>query len=456
MLVDTLIEGINVLKLIGEDSKQQEGKQKLLVVADLPNRGRGYIANKDIPAGTLIHVAQPLSTAVSQEWLPETCIGCFDFTYPKRMKIKLLSSTEDTLSLLHWWQQQLPLKKKQYNNKSTLIPLRHGAFCTDQCKQHYLSTCTKEEWYTWLTCMYRLEHYQPQDTLLSQPTLSSGNMNDFTQEDAYDITDDQQLRIYLNKVWSLATVQPYLVTNDIDDDDLTMCRFMASCLVKRKTELITNSTSAPGFEAIWEMQDNELAYFRHTYYQQSLSLSTVLWLRNWQNDLPDAIKQTIQLYLHFMTAMTSPIKLSSKGVNQDIPVVLGKNEMTPSLFRAIYYREMANSFGLWEQQSISKDASVVTDDLELLGFGIYPSAVYFNHSCDANAIKLRHGRQMQFYTKQAISQGEEVCISYGDVDASLLERQQRLLDHYYFLCSCPRCVMEQQELGNDNSNTIKQ
>ncbi|CAO3593910.1 unnamed protein product [Absidia cylindrospora] len=457
----------------------------LLKVMDLPNRGRGYVATQDIEAGTLIHVSKPLAMVVNQEWMPETCMGCFDFSYPKRMKTKALATTEETQALLQWWrqqqQQQQPVSKKKKknnnNNTSTVGPLCHVAFCTDQCKQDYLSTCANDEWCTWLTCMYRLENYNPQQLQNSSSSTSNNKANDDLDDPATILHDDIALRIYLDKVWDLA-LGFHDTDDDFDDADRTMCKFIASCLVKHKM-----AATKDEFDALWTMQDNELGHFRHFYQQQqqqqhqdeqdritlspstssetattttsslSSSISTApssiissplnkISTSSSKQSIPAPIQQTMQLYRHFISAMTQPMTFGTVTIP---PTTMFDLDLTSDFFRGIYYREMANSFGLWEQQQPSMAmGDTVTDDLELLGFGIYPSAVYFNHSCQANVIKLRHESRMHFYTREQVRQGDEVCISYGNVDAPLIERQQRLLDHYYFTCACTRCRVEQQ------------
>ncbi|KAI8339481.1 hypothetical protein BC941DRAFT_420607 [Chlamydoabsidia padenii] len=399
-MLDTLTEDLNTLKLIGNN----DNLTPLLQVQDLPMKGRGYVATQDLAAGTLIHISKPLATVISEEWRPETCLGCFDFSYPKRMKIKALMDQEELQHLVQWWGQQQsvkPKKKKQVSMTRNLLgPM---AFCTNQCKQTYLDKMEHEEWYIWLTCMYRLEHYQTTATTAATTSIMG---------DPEAILDnDQELRMYLDKLWDQASTT--YIADELDDSDKTMCQFIVSCLVKHKL-------AESDFDELWNMQDNELAHFRHFYYKQ-------------QSTIPEPIQHAMRLYQHIISAMTN---------DSSIPVVLGPHDLTHGLFRAIYYREMANSFGLWEQQK--NGTANVTDDLELLGFGIYPSAVYFNHSCCANATKIRRGRQMHFYTNQAITRGEEVCISYGDVDAPLDERRQRLLDHYYFVCACTRCRSEEQ------------
>ncbi|KAG0278750.1 hypothetical protein BGZ95_003245 [Linnemannia exigua] len=121
--------------------------------------------------------------------------------------------------------------------------------------------------------------------------------------------------------------------------------------------------------------------------------------------------------------------------------------ITSTLFRTILYREVANSFGI-------RDASD-----ELLGFAVFPRACFFNHSCRPNILKKRRqglgggvaghksarARQMEYWSTRLIQEGEECCISYGDILAGVEERRARLEDMYFFLCSCPRCLEETRE-----------
>ncbi|KAG0197251.1 hypothetical protein BGX28_009249 [Mortierella sp. GBA30] len=111
-----------------------------------------------------------------------------------------------------------------------------------------------------------------------------------------------------------------------------------------------------------------------------------------------------------------------------------------TLFRTILYREVANSFGI-------RDASD-----ELLGFAVFPRASFFNHSCRPNIQKKRRqgekARQMEYWSTGVIQAGEECCINYGDISSGLEERQERLEDMYFFRCSCPRCLEEEEVIRN--------
>lgn len=97
-------------------------------------------------------------------------------------------------------------------------------------------------------------------------------------------------------------------------------------------------------------------------------------------------------------------------------------------------RHLCNSFGIWELP--------ITPDSENLGSAMYPSASYFNHSCDPNVAKVRQGRTMIFVTAREVQAGEELCISYGHTERGLDERRQVLQDWWGFVCNCTRCIRE--------------
>lgn len=85
------------------------------------------------------------------------------------------------------------------------------------------------------------------------------------------------------------------------------------------------------------------------------------------------------------------------------------------------------------------------DSEEYMGYGVYPSASYFNHSCDANIHKKRTGRSWTFHAAQDIQPGDELCITYlgGDEkDLDLPARRGRLEEVWGFVCHCARCKKE--------------
>ncbi|KAI3393447.1 hypothetical protein diail_4243 [Diaporthe ilicicola] len=95
-------------------------------------------------------------------------------------------------------------------------------------------------------------------------------------------------------------------------------------------------------------------------------------------------------------------------------------------------REVRNSFGI---------RSLDDEGCEFFGWGVWPSASYFNHNCDPNTDKERVGRTWVFRAKRDIAAGEEICISYLGRDMSILreERNALLKKTWGFDCVCQRC-----------------
>ncbi|KAH9845768.1 putative protein lysine methyltransferase SET6-like [Teratosphaeria destructans] len=86
------------------------------------------------------------------------------------------------------------------------------------------------------------------------------------------------------------------------------------------------------------------------------------------------------------------------------------------------------------------------DGEEYLGYAVYPSASYFNHSCAPNLVKRRVGRAWEFAAGRDVRQGEQLCITYlggEEKGLRLAERRRRLRDAWGFECMCERCQEEQ-------------
>ncbi|RCI00470.1 hypothetical protein CU098_009104 [Rhizopus stolonifer] len=319
----------------------------MLQVTLLPGKGRGYKALETIEVGTVVHVSEPLATTVSQEWTPETCSWCFDFSYPKKQKTRIHDQTQ----LAKAW--NIPYKKDSNLFKDVL-------FCSEKCRD----TFQQQQDQRLLAAYYRLdtEFKQQRENTLCQSMSSIPTV---------DIQDDSMLSEWLEKAWDMATHDLDLV-RPMEDTDKAMCRLIAACVISK-----LNGTTKPSFDSLWVIQNNELSHFK-SYCDAVPDLNQMdkqtLW--SW---LPEQVLHVMALYCLLKRAFSNRCF--------GVPVI----EVDHALFRAIYFRERANSFGLWE---MSPDGTV-TDDLELLGWGIYPSAVYFNHACDANVNKIREGRQLK-------------------------------------------------------------
>ncbi|KAL5456212.1 hypothetical protein PMIN06_004012 [Paraphaeosphaeria minitans] len=107
--------------------------------------------------------------------------------------------------------------------------------------------------------------------------------------------------------------------------------------------------------------------------------------------------------------------------------------VTPETFFLLSSRDSHNSFGI---RSLEDDGS------EFFGYGCWPSASYFNHSCAPNVEKKRVGRVWQFRTGTEIKVGEELCITYLSGEERKLSRNKRmkiLKGNWGFECGCERC-----------------
>jgi len=87
-----------------------------------------------------------------------------------------------------------------------------------------------------------------------------------------------------------------------------------------------------------------------------------------------------------------------------------------------------------------------TDGEEYMGYGIYPSASYLNHSCNPNISKCRRGRDWELTTARKVDKGEQCCISYLGGDERHLtvsQRRKRLKEVWQFDCACALCTVEE-------------
>ncbi len=96
-------------------------------------------------------------------------------------------------------------------------------------------------------------------------------------------------------------------------------------------------------------------------------------------------------------------------------------------------RDSHNSFGI---RSLEDDGS------EFFGYGCWPTASYFNHSCGPSVEKKRVGRRWEFRAGKDMKEGEELCITYLSGEERKLSREKRMMTlkkNWGFNCGCERC-----------------
>jgi hypothetical protein len=168
---------------------------------------------------------------------------------------------------------------------------------------------------------------------------------------------------------------------------------------------------------------------------QIAAASVVPWarLQDLENDPAPYLSareldEYIASYLHLLA--TLPVAL--------LPFVSG------TILRATKSRETYNSFGI---------RSLDDEGVEFFGYGVWPSASYFNHSCGPNLVRRRDGRAWVFSAGRDIKAGEQLYISYVNGGTSELcsssggvvgwkDRAGLLKKTWGFDCVCQKCKQE--------------
>ncbi|KLO07426.1 SET domain-containing protein [Schizopora paradoxa] len=129
-----------------------------------------------------------------------------------------------------------------------------------------------------------------------------------------------------------------------------------------------------------------------------------------------------------------------------------------STIESILSRDVGNSFGIWSVEepfdriyscndATNSSTPQSDDDPEMLGYAVYPSASFFNHSCRPNVHKQRIGRSWIFsIASDSVSAGDELSITYirGEEDnLTLAQRRLRLEGGWSFVCQCSKCIAEE-------------
>ncbi|CAG9574258.1 conserved hypothetical protein [Leishmania major strain Friedlin] len=144
-----------------------------------------------------------------------------------------------------------------------------------------------------------------------------------------------------------------------------------------------------------------------------------------------------QLLLHQQRGVTVGVSDGDSCVDAASRPLAHPEEGTGDVLQVseVYFQRLCaavqcNSFGVYDTQD------------HCIGFGIYPEASYFNHSCVPNLCRVMHhgSRIAAFYALRAIAAQEPLTICYTDVEQlNSAERRRNLLSTYRFFCMCERC-----------------
>ncbi|KAG2159270.1 SET domain-containing protein [Suillus bovinus] len=217
---------------------------------------------------------------------------------------------------------------------------------------------------------------------------------------------------YIDKAWAdveelvscRARLSSYCSTMNLEDMELEISRSVASAIVQRY------------------VSDHRLASLATS----SIITTSDLWkevLDLQSSELPNVSLRPYILAAHLRVYAFLCYSLP-KHLRQYVPTV-----------RHILARDTGNAFGIWDGDN--RD--------EMLGWGLWAGASYFNHSCCPNVKKTRVGRTMHFTTSRSVEIDEELCISYIDTNQTVTQRKRDLQNSWFFACRCQRCQSEEPD-----------
>jgi hypothetical protein len=82
-------------------------------------------------------------------------------------------------------------------------------------------------------------------------------------------------------------------------------------------------------------------------------------------------------------------------------------------------------------------------------YGFYPSISFINHSCGPNLGVVQDKTVLIMYALHDIKKGDEVNISYLELNRLTEIRRKHLMNEYNFFCLCDRCVINAKTEDDD-------
>lgn len=366
--------------------KQLQLLSPLFLVDNTKYGGRGCFAKFELEESqTIFECKHPLSSTIIKQFRKEVCTTCFTYQEGKTLKFKL--------------SKQLP--KQVYSLY----------FCTQQCLQQFVNDDIDE---ILTTTLLNVEKYYTKGLKNGDPPIKEP-----PKENLWETIDLEWKNVDL---WesSIEHLPNHKLLNHlpiISDSDYTEIKYIFGILFQ---QFKFNHIEILSTKYYHQLNDQELKKF-------DLKIFDILQ----SNELPKVEKYPYLLYsyinIYKFIRIIAPIEFSSFVSPQNIKRIIGSN--------------LSNAFGIWSNSNNPQE------DKEYYGFGVYPCASFFNHSCDPNLIKMRVNNKLVFKTKRKIEPGEELCIDYGNyLDEDVLIRQSQLKE-WFFDCGCTKCYADLRSLS---------
>lgn len=352
-------------------------------VSETKYGGKGCFSYEHIPKGTEILVSNPLGFTISKDFKKEVCLNCFKYNNGRTMKAKY----------------SLPNFKSQYIY-----------FCSEECVKEFKAHDESE---VFLSALLNLDKYYSKYNTDDDPEPI--NVNDkefvFTIKEKWSEVNQWVERINQTKKTKWDQFIP-----KINESEYLEAKYVLSVLHQYYiTDKHDPHEPDERFIQDYELNDAMIIETTLFSYLQSSEILKVLKFKN-----------LLQSYINIFKFL----KLTCPPNYQKF--------IDPLTVRLIIGNNLTNAFGIWTLEA---------GDKEFLGFGVYPSASFFNHSCEPNIIKKRINNQLHFVTLRDIKKNEELCIDYGNYLNETFEVRRKQLNEWFFLCGCTRCQRESKALS---------
>ncbi len=420
-------------------------------ISKLPHSGRGCIASHDILPNSIIHLSHPLSFTILRDFKKECCAWCLKYT-GENWKCKLESK----------WLQQVtttPENDNDPNNSSCSAASSkffNGGmwFCSLEClnmfkEYDYKGIITRS--YDALEYVYSKSHKRPRSI---EDEIEESRKDDLIIKKNKDALLDN-VNLYINSKWDeINTWQQNVIGNN------TNLKSRLKKINKALEKLLSHD----------QLVDEEITYAKFVVgvlYQRYISKSQSQTATNKTNlniiDMGElmgfaSLQSTeVEYFQHFPTLLKSHLKIYQILI-LTLPECL-RDLLTIECYRFLVGVHSSNAFGIWELSNQvndkvnstandrSKNGINITSEREYLGFSLYPTSSFFNHSCAPNLSKQRNGQVLTFTTTRHIKKREELCINYGGFqDLKVKERRKKLEDEWFFKCGCEKCEKDVKNL----------
>ncbi|CAH6718405.1 hypothetical protein CLIB1444_01S05996 [[Candida] jaroonii] len=351
-------------------------------VSETKYGGNGCFSYNTIPKGEIILISKiPVGSTVSRDFKKEVCNLCFKYDDGRNLKHKL----------------GLP----KYN--------QYLYFCSETCVNTF-NEIDPEKLLT--KSLLDLDNYYNQGLKKPEVEYSSKPLTESNIENKW-----QETEIWDNDILKIKSTKWSKFIPRINESEYSEIKYIISILF----QMFQSENAEANTEFMKDLNIRESLNFEVKLFDFLQNSETEKYLK-----FPELLESYVNIFK--FVRLTSPIQFQKFINTSTIRSIIGKN--------------LTNAFGIW---SITGDSEVdhnINENREFFGFGVFPSASFFNHSCDPNIKKIRKGNELHFQTKREIEPHEELCIDYGNYLDESVEIRRKQLKEWFFDCGCKRCEVE--------------